>query len=619
MTGEETRRRWRDLLPLATVVVAGLGLAVIAFVATRAYYAALEQQQFRRDATAFETKFKDDVTRHVTSLAAIRAFVSATRGLTRWEFSAYAGQILPLNAGFRAVLWVPRVARSARQTYEAGLQRDGLYGLRIHDFTVQGEAVAARDRAYYLPVSYVDPFDGNETLVGLDLSSIPSLSQLFITAGLTGRVAASAPMTHSIVSGMRGPTVMLAFPVDPPASKETTRGMPQGFALGVLQLDAIIEETLGSAGVPLKAALSQSASGAAPLLSTDGTAQTWLGDARLSHRTSVDIGGQHFQLMLRSTSPKDAATFPYVPAGAAMLVIALTALLAQSMFAAVMRQRLVERAVIARTAELRAANDALRGEVEQRRSAESELRVARDGAERASRAKSSFLSIMSHELRTPLNAIIGFSSLLASNEAAAGHQEEYAHEIMGGGQRLLAIVNDILDLTEMMSKADQPGDGLVYLGDCIAAVIAEKQPAARAAGTTLKAVMPSDLPALRGDNRRIARALSHLVANAIKFASEGGTTLVTARQDPDQSLVLEVIDNGAGMTAEALEKIQEAFSQSDNRLGRRHEGLGLGLTYVSRVAEFHHAQFNLVSEAGKGTLARFVFEPDLLVNRLEVA
>ena len=133
MTGEKGYNNWRDLLPLATVIATGLALAIAAFVATRAYYATLEQQQFRRNATYFETKFKDDVTRHVTSLAAIRAFVSATRGVTRWEFSTYANQILPLNAGFRAVLWAPRVTADARGAYESGLQRDGLYGLRIHE------------------------------------------------------------------------------------------------------------------------------------------------------------------------------------------------------------------------------------------------------------------------------------------------------------------------------------------------------------------------------------------------------------------------------------------------------------------------------------------------------
>jgi signal transduction histidine kinase len=621
MTGEQGYRIWRDLMPLATVIATGVALAIAAFTAVRAYYATQEQQQFRRNATYFETKFKDDVTRHVTSLAAIRAFVSATRGVTRWEFSTYANQILPLNTGFRAVLWVPRVTGNFRSAYEAGLQRDGLYGLRIHEITGRGQVVAAEDRDSYLPISYIEPFEGNDALVGLDLLSVPSLSQVLTTALKTGHAAASAPVTHSLVSGAQGPTILLAFPVDAPPAKDAEAAPPQGFALGVLQLQSIIEETLGASGIPVQAALAftQPGSGTSLVLASNVTATAWLGETKLGHNTIVDIAGRRFHLLLRSTTRQDPATAFYVPAGAALLVIALTALLAQSMFAAVMRKRLIEQAVVTRTAELRAVNETLREEIAQRRAAEMELCLARDRAERASRAKSSFLSIMSHELRTPLNAIIGFSSLLANNESAAQHQEDYAFEILGGGQRLLAIVNDILDLSEMMSKSDRPDEGLVYLGDCIAAVIAERQPEARATGITLKAVMPSDLPALRGDTRRISRALSHLVSNAIKFASDGGTVVVSARQDPDKSLVLEVMDDGAGMPPEAQEKIREAFSQSDSRFGRRHEGLGLGLTYVSRVAEFHHAQFDLISEPGTGTRVRLAFAPGLIAKALEVA
>ena len=387
-----------------------------------------------------------------------------------------------------------------------------------------------------------------------------------------------------------------------------------------MQLQSILDEALGSVTVPVQATLAsvQPASTAPLVLSSNITAKVWLGDAQLNHSTPVDIAGRHFELLLRSTSHQDPATVFYVPAGAGLLVLALTAVLAQNMFATLLHKQLVERAVVARTAQLRGANETLRDEIEHRRQAEKELRVARDGAERASRAKSSFLSIMSHELRTPLNAIIGFSSLL-ENGCAIQRHEEYAHEILGSGERLLAIINDILDLTEMMSKPDQPDEGLVYLGDCIAAVIAEKQAAARAGGMTLETVVPGNLPAFHGNNKRVSRALSHLVANAIKFTPEGGAVAITARQDPDQTLILEVMDNGAGMTPEAQQRIREAFSQSDSRLGRRHEGLGLGLTYVGRVAEFHRAKFDLFSEPGKGTRARLTFEPRLLFLAREVA
>ena len=131
MRGDGISGTWRDFLPLSAVFAIGLALAISTFVAVRGHYQSLDQQQFRRNATYYSTSFKDDVARHVTSLAAIRAFVSASKSVTRWEFSNYAAQILPQNLGFRAVLWVPSVSLQARQSYEAGLQDDGLYGLGI--------------------------------------------------------------------------------------------------------------------------------------------------------------------------------------------------------------------------------------------------------------------------------------------------------------------------------------------------------------------------------------------------------------------------------------------------------------------------------------------------------
>src|ERR1700744_3979635 len=124
MEADGTSGSWRDFLSLSAVFATGLVLSISAFMTVHGYYDALDQQQFRRNVTYYSTSFKDDVARHVTSLAAIRAFVSASRVVTRWEFSVYANQIMPQNLGFRAVIWVPRVSRESRRSYEAGLQQD---------------------------------------------------------------------------------------------------------------------------------------------------------------------------------------------------------------------------------------------------------------------------------------------------------------------------------------------------------------------------------------------------------------------------------------------------------------------------------------------------------------
>jgi signal transduction histidine kinase len=135
----------------------------------------------------------------------------------------------------------------------------------------------------------------------------------------------------------------------------------------------------------------------------------------------------------------------------------------------------------------------------------------------------------------------------------------------------------------------------------------------------LKASIPESLPSLHGDNKRLTKALSHLVSNAVKFTPEGGAAVIAARLNPDGTLALDVTDTGIGMPPGAQEKIREAFCQYDGRLGRKYEGVGLGLTYVVKVAELHQAAFEIVSEAGKGTRIRLVFPPDRIVKQLEVA
>ena len=109
------RQRLTEFLPVTALAVAGLVLSVSVFLVLRGYYLSSDRQQFQRDAAYYSGAFKSDVEQHVASLAAIHAFVSASHDVNRWEFSAFAHQILPQNSGFKAVLWLPQVSQTAAQ------------------------------------------------------------------------------------------------------------------------------------------------------------------------------------------------------------------------------------------------------------------------------------------------------------------------------------------------------------------------------------------------------------------------------------------------------------------------------------------------------------------------
>jgi signal transduction histidine kinase len=622
----KTERGAADFLPVTVVVCLGLALAIIAFFIVQAYFLREERLRFQHDVAYYSTNFQNDVDRHVSSLAAIQAFVSASHKVSRWEFSAFAHQILPEHSGFRAILWAPRIAQSDRAKFESALQHDGLYGLRIRELRSNGRLADAIKRPEYLPVEYIEPFEGNESLVGVDLLDNHIYAPIFNAAQKSGRVVASAPLSQTLIPGSVAPSVMLAFPLTPKLDlRQHSPGgarMFNGFALGVMQLGNVLAHTF-NARVPLQAAIAFGPPGALTVFDAKHAGRRisldkWLGSSKLHKAIPFTVAEQHYLLVLQSASPASTLVRAYVSTGAALLVIAITSLLAQTLLVAVIGKRTVEQAVVERTMQLRQANAAMAEEITQRRQVERDLKTAKELAESASRSKSAFLSTMSHELRTPLNAIIGFSGILSDGHVLADSRaSDYVMEINSSGRHLLELINDILEVTQMDSEDIRSGD-LVFLPELIEATILAMEPSANASRVLLRDMTSDALPFLRGDTKRLQRALHHLVSNSVKFTETGGTVSISASHDTT-GLKLEVSDEGVGMPPDALARISSAFSQFDSSLARKHEGVGLGLTYVRKVAEHHGAIFDIASRPGLGTRVSLRFPHHRIVRQSEVA
>jgi len=612
-------------LPVSALAIAGLVLSVSVFLVLRGYYINSDRQQFQSDAAYYSGAFKSDVEQHVASLAAIHAFVSASHDVNRWEFSAFAHQILPQNSGFKAVLWLPQISRQQRKAFEANLQRDGLYGLKLRELTEQNRLIDAGTRPAYLPVAYVEPFESSGNLIGVDLSTNKIYAQLMAEARKAGRQAASQPVSHALVEGAKPPIVLVAFPLNRPPGLKAPRGQvpegPKGYALGILQLNGVVADAIGPRA-PIQAGIGYGdSSGPALFLDGTGTATSldrWFGDSEFRQKVPFTVAGKQFFLALRSVGHGTALTRFYAPAGAALLVLALAAMLGQSMAVTILRKREVEQAVIARTAELSNLNQTLREEVAQRRQAEAALLLAKDKAESANRAKSVFLSTMSHELRTPLNAIIGFSDVLVyPGHSLDAKTEDYLKEINRSGVRLLELINDILEITQMDTEDAAPSDP-VSIMEVVETALSNVQSQADQAGVSLKRAEDGSFAVLHGDARRLQKALLNLLSNAVKFNERGGWVEVAVRRDGD-SLVIEVSDNGIGMPAGAEALITKLFSQYDASLARRHDGIGLGLTFVQRVAHYHDAALSISSRLGEGTVVNLRFPAHRVVRALEVA
>ncbi len=249
----------------------------------------------------------------------------------------------------------------------------------------------------------------------------------------------------------------------------------------------------------------------------------------------------------------------------------------------------LERRVAERTGELQHLNE--------------ELRAAKEHAERADRTKSEFLANMSHELRTPLNAIMGFSEVI--RDALFGpvdpHYRGYANDIHESGRHLLAVINDILDLTKLESGKFELHDEEVSIPEMLAACKEMLAVRARQGGLAIAIQAAAELPLLHADPVRLRQIVINLLSNAVKFTPTGGSVVASARRSAAGEMLLEVRDTGIGMKQEDIAVALEPFRQIDSQLNRSYEGTGLGLPLVKRLTELHGGSLEIVSAPGQGT------------------
>jgi PAS domain S-box-containing protein len=230
------------------------------------------------------------------------------------------------------------------------------------------------------------------------------------------------------------------------------------------------------------------------------------------------------------------------------------------------------------------------------------LRLAREEADRANRAKTQFLASMSHELRTPLNAILGFSELLADDSTGRfdeATKRRFLSQIHGSGQHLLELINDILDLSKVEAGQMELHLRPVDVGKVIDEVRATVEPLARSKAITLTTEPIGELQ-LTADAAKFRQMLLNLVSNAIKFTPNGGRVGIEARRVKSW-VEIAVSDTGIGIAAEDMGHLFTEFHQLDGGPARQQEGTGLGLALTKRFAELHGGQVTVKSRAGKGS------------------
>ena len=263
-----------------------------------------------------------------------------------------------------------------------------------------------------------------------------------------------------------------------------------------------------------------------------------------------------------------------------------------------------ERALQERVGELEAARSTLEKQGATLARLAEDLAVARDEAETANRTKSAFLASMSHELRTPLNAVIGFSEIIKDERfGATGNPQylAYARDIYESGKHLLALINDILDLSKVESGKAELHEDIVEFPSVVQSALTLVRARAEKRGVEIEPQIDDGLPLLRADERKLKQILANLLSNAVKFSGPGGTIALKAWCRAESGFVFQVVDYGIGMAPEDIPTALSTFGQVDSRLSREFEGTGLGLPLSKSLAELHGGTLDLQSRPGAGT------------------
>ena len=241
--------------------------------------------------------------------------------------------------------------------------------------------------------------------------------------------------------------------------------------------------------------------------------------------------------------------------------------------------------------------------------AQTALAIAHRDAERANAAKSEFLATMSHEFRTPLNAILGFSEMLRGQyfgPLGSDNYREYVEDIHLSGQHMLALINDILDISAIEAGKSElmrePLDVRVILQGCLKSV----QPLANRKSINLQLDADRARLPILADRRALTQIVFNLLSNAVKFTDNGGSISLNA-ETVHGGTAISVVDSGRGIPRERLAKITEPFERVSSDPHLSGEGTGLGLAIVQLLADQHGAELRIESEIGQGTTVTVVF------------
>ena len=258
----------------------------------------------------------------------------------------------------------------------------------------------------------------------------------------------------------------------------------------------------------------------------------------------------------------------------------------------------------------------LASKLEAAKKSEDQLRAATREAQRAAAAKAEFVGKVSHEIRTPLNAIVGFTEvIMAERFGPIGNERyrDYLNDVHAAGMHIVALLNDLLDLSKIESGQLTLSFGNVSLNELTQQCVGIMQPQASRARIVIRTSLTPGLPQVVADERSLRQIVLNLLSNSIKFTGPGGQVIVSTACADNGEAVLRVRDTGVGMSEKDVEAALEPFRQTATAGTWGSGGTGLGLPLTKALAEANRAHFSIKSAPNAGTLIEVAFPPTRMV------
>jgi len=530
---------------IITVLVCGILGALVSYGLTADYYESRTRQTFETQAGRYAANLGQSIDRYMDVIKSVGAFMAASKEVDRWEFFTMAGRSLPRFPNMRTLQWVPRVAAGDRRSYEAAGQKDGLYGFGFTERDAAGKAVPAGKRREYFPVYYVEPFVGNEDVLGLDLGANPEALQLLLAARDSGQLAAR-PGNPWSGDADGPPTLVTAFPVyradKPPVTLRDRRETLYGFVVGMLHVGELLKSAM--LHVPSVEAFDiylyeRDPSGAGRLIhavpsQSRDVPLTLLPESELRDGLHLvadyDVAGRVWSLLIRPADEYYSDSIEVVPLSAGAFCLLLTALLLQSMVSSNNRTRIIESTVAERTLALVEANKALETQMRERERAERQrVELERSLAQiQKMDSLGTLAGGIAHEINTPVQYV--------------GENLEYLREAFGTlgqlvsrHQALADEASDDIDLErELMAiRAFLAAGDVEHLRREIPAAITESQEGIERISQIVRAIREFSHP---DTEEKTAADINHLIATTLTVARNQIKYVAEVATDFDDSL-----------------------------------------------------------------------------------